>query len=292
MKPLAESISKAELASEIARLTPMKHFRGLDIYQVHGDDAPRLMLEIGRIRELVFRGAGAGRGEARDLDHLDTSQLGYKQLIVWDPVTEELVAMYRFQNGEHALTGGDEVLRTSSLFTYTDRFRKDWLPHAIELGRSVVNPFAKRKTLGFFAVWQGLGALIQAYPQLSCFFGNVTLYKNFPKEVLDTLVATCENWYAPPEPLMQAKLALKYNSPAKPLPRPEDDSPLTRMQALKEALAAHEARIPPILQSYMGLSNDIYLGETAADQDFGDAYEIAIVVPIKNIAPDVLKKFL
>jgi len=292
VKPLADPISKTELASEIARLTPMKHFRGLDIYQLHGDQCPRLMLEIGRIRELVFRAAGAGRGEPRDLDHLDTSQLGYKQLIVWDSETEELVAMYRFQHGEHALMGGDEVLRTSSLFTYSDSFRQDWLPHAIELGRSVVNPSAKRKTLGFFAVWQGLGALIQAYPQLTCFFGNVTLYKDFQKEVLDLLVATCENWYAPPEPLMQAKPTLKYHSKAKALPLPIDDSPFTRMQALKEALTLHETRIPPILQSYMGLGNEIYLGETAADHDFGDAFELAIVVPIRHISEEVLKKFM
>ncbi|RTE85894.1 MULTISPECIES: GNAT family N-acetyltransferase [Gammaproteobacteria] len=294
MKPIAQPIPAEALASEFNQIEPLKAFRGLEIYQLHGDECPNIMLEIGRIRELVFRQAGAGRGEERDLDSLDTGALGYLQLVVWDPVNLQIVALYRFQKGEHAVEGGDAWLRTSTLFDYSDEFRSKWLPNAIELGRSVVNPEAKKKTLGFFAVWQGLGALIQAYPQMSCFFGNVTLYKTLGEDVLNTIVGYCETWYAPTTPLLTAKSGLQFSSRsevAKAVQQVDSESSNQRIQRLKEALDALGERVPPILQSYMGLGANIYMGQTALDADFGEAFELGIVVPIKAIPAEVLEKF-
>lgn len=293
MKPLAEPVAASSIAKELNSLSPLKVFRKLEIYQLHGDECPQTMLEIGRIRELVFRQAGAGRGEERDIDTLDRGELGYKQLVVWDPNAEQIVALYRFQLGVHALEGGDKWLRTTTMFDYSERFREEWLGNGIELGRSVVNPEARKKTLGFFAVWQGLGALLQAYPDMSCFFGNITLYKGLGEKALDSIVSHCETWYAPPEPLLLAKPELRFQAgkPHSDISKSIPSTPQDRICTLKAQLDNLNTRVPPILQSYMGLGAGIFMGQTAADDDFGDAYEMGIVVPIQAIDQEVLAKF-
>ncbi len=54
------------------------------------------MREVGRLREMAFRGAGGGTGREVDIDEEDLAGDGYYQLIVWDPAAEEIVGGYRF----------------------------------------------------------------------------------------------------------------------------------------------------------------------------------------------------
>jgi len=54
------------------------------------------MLEVGRLREMAFRDAGAGTGKKVDIDEFDVGDIKYKQLIVWDPKNEEIIGGYRF----------------------------------------------------------------------------------------------------------------------------------------------------------------------------------------------------
>lgn len=292
MKAIAAPVPSELLVRELSELSPLRQFRGLEIYSFQGDQYPSLMYEIGRIRELVFRSVGAGRGEPVDLDALDEGPHSYHQLLVWDPQHEQVVALYRYQFGAKTLGPEGVKVRTEGLFEFSSEFREHWLPQGIELGRSVVNPDARKRTLGFFAVWQGLGALIEHNPSLCCFFGNVSLYQNLSAPALDTMISFCQQHYAPPQPLMQARPSLKYRvTEERVLPDLSDYSTTECIAQLRTLLNEHSVRIPPILQSYMGLGRGIYFEDAAADADFGDAYEMAIIVPIRAIDPAVLEKF-
>lgn len=286
------------IAAELNESSSLTSFRNLEIHAFRGDDCPLALREIGRLREAGFRSAGAGRGGAIDLDDLDNGPHSYDQLIAWDPERLEIVAMYRYQLGSRAVTlGNDDCLRTARLFDYAPAFRRDLLPTAIELGRSVVNRAAKRHHLGFFAVWAGLGALLKRHPETQYFFGNVSLYQSLNATARDLLIAYLEQVYAPPEVFLRARPEVRYQHPASGLALTAvdpatTDTPEHRIQHLRQLLAVHGEPIPPIVQSYLALSNDIWCGETVHDQDFGDALEIGIIVPVANINAAVKKRFI
>jgi len=57
-------------------------------------------------------------------------------------------------------------LATAELFHFTEKFRKEYMPHMIELGRSFVQPSyqtTSRNSKGLYALdnlWDGLGAIL------------------------------------------------------------------------------------------------------------------------------------
>ncbi|MFO8029593.1 MAG: GNAT family N-acyltransferase [Cyclonatronaceae bacterium] len=286
------------VADELSGLQPMLTFRGLDVYEFHGRDGPTVMREIGRLRERIFRKSGAGRGGEMDLDDLDFGPCAYTQLIAFDPEEEDIVATYRYQLGSRAAEGGDQVFRTSTLFDYSDDFRRNRLPYAMELGRSVVNDRAKRQRFGLFAIWKGLSALLDEHSGLRYFFGNVTLYKTMDAEARDLLVAWLENHYPPPGPMLRAKPHVHYRSRYEQSTAVRDavdgdlpDTPSNRIKKLRSLLADYGETLPPILQSYMAAGTGIWFGDTVVDEDFGNALEIGIVIPVSNIDRDFRSRF-
>ena len=286
MIPLIEPIPAAELAGEIAGHTPLGRFRGLEIHSLHADECPAVIREIGRLRERAFREVGAGRNVPCDIDDLDFGPAAYRQLVVWDPETREIVAVYRYQRGWLAASHGDEVLRTHSLFRYSPAFDREVKPACIELGRSVVNQQARRRTLGLFAIWTGLHALLNEHAELRYFFGNVSLYASMDVFARDLLIAFLEQHYRPPEPMLLAHETLRHRVDPQAraqIPRTVRPDPAERVRLLRELIAPLGEQIPPILQSYMGLSHEIWFGETARDADFGNALEIGLVVPVAAI---------
>ena len=96
--PLIEPVSRKLLREELTtdRLVRPTRIGSNEVYIFTALKAPNLMQEVGRLRELTFRVAGAGFGTAVDIDHFDTDVYPCKQLIVWDPLAEEIIGGYRF----------------------------------------------------------------------------------------------------------------------------------------------------------------------------------------------------
>ena len=100
-EPIIEPVSKELLRSE---LTPERQLRmtnksNNEIYIITAHNAPNVMREIGRLREIAFREAGGGTGKPMDIDEFDTCANCYKQLIVWNPEAEEIIGGYRYMLG-------------------------------------------------------------------------------------------------------------------------------------------------------------------------------------------------
>ncbi|MCC5856026.1 MAG: GNAT family N-acetyltransferase [Idiomarina sp.] len=283
--PLAQAENRDQLRHELTQLTPLSHVRGLQVFTFKAEEAPTVMREVGRIRELIFRDAGAGRNLERDLDPLDFGPNCYQQLLVWDPKRSEVVALYRFKLGVEAIQDLPS-LRTTQLFNYTEEFKANILPFAIELGRSVVNHEAKAARFGFFALWVGLEALLHKYPHVEFFFGNVSLYKTLGQAPLNLLVSFCQLHYRPPTRFLAAKPELILHAEWPNNQNYLNANARERIQALQGHLDHYHIKIPKILQSYLSLSTDIWFDDAARDADFGEAYELSIIVPVKAIAKD------
>ena len=88
IQPIEKEVLKRELTPELQlRMTNKSHN---EIYVITAHNAPNVMKEIGRLREIAFREAGGGTGKAMDIDEFDTCENCYKQLIVWNPEAERV----------------------------------------------------------------------------------------------------------------------------------------------------------------------------------------------------------
>ena len=143
MKPIIPPIDRKLLEQELNSKTFVRETNKGEnqIYIVDQHDSPNMLLEIGRLREVTFRAAGGGTDKDCDLDDFDICDNCYKQLIVWNPENQEIVGGYRFiRCADSKSPDGNFHLATTELFTFSDKFKKEYLPYTIELGRSFVQP--------------------------------------------------------------------------------------------------------------------------------------------------------
>ena len=187
IQPIARSLLKAELTKE--KLLRRTNKSNNEIYIVTAHDAPQVMREIGRLREVAFRYYGGGTGLAMDIDEYDTMENPYRQLLVWDPEEEQILGGYRFLCGSDIRFDANQkpVLATAHLFNYSPTFIRDYLPFTVELGRSFVTleyQATRSSSRGLFVLdnlWDGLGALSVVDPTLKYYFGKVTMYNTYNK---------------------------------------------------------------------------------------------------------------
>ena len=102
MEEIIAQIGKDVLKSELTQERGLRFTNksNNEIYVGTAHDAPNVMKEVGRLREIAFRAAGGGTGKSMDIDEYDVMPKPYKQLIVWNPEAEEIVVVYLYLLGE------------------------------------------------------------------------------------------------------------------------------------------------------------------------------------------------
>jgi len=144
----------------------------LSVLVAEAAQAPGILHEIGRLREITFRLAGEGAGKEIDLDQYDAH---YKHLFVWNEETSEIVGAYRVAYTADVIQRyGVSGLYTNSLFHMNPAlFRR--LGPSIELGRSFVRPEYQKKAMPLFLLWNGIGQLVARRPECRHLFGPVSI---------------------------------------------------------------------------------------------------------------------
>ncbi|MCX6311010.1 MAG: GNAT family N-acetyltransferase [Bacteroidetes bacterium] len=295
MQALIPPVARHLLEQELNEHTFVRDARGGEnqIFIVNIHNAPNTLQEIGRLRELTFRAAGGGTDKACDLDDFDTCEKCYEQLIVWSPENKEIVGGYRFIRCCDSRTpDGNYHLATTELFTFSDNFKKDFLPYTIELGRSFVQPnyqpsISNRK--GLFSLdnlWDGLGALVVDNPDMKYFYGKVTTYRHYNVEARDYILHFM-NHYFPDEnhlvtPIHPVQIKTDVSSFEKEL---DTLNYKEGHKILNQHVRALGENIPPLVNSYMNLSATMLNFGTAVNDEFGDVDETGIMVTISDIYP-------
>ena len=124
--PVPKELLKAEL-TEDKRLRYTNRSNN-EIYIVTAFDAPNVMREIGRLREIAFRAAGGGTGKDVDIDEFDTMEVPYKQLVVWNPENDDIIGGYRFIYGGDVQMdeNGMPMMATAhGMFRFSEKFMKE-----------------------------------------------------------------------------------------------------------------------------------------------------------------------
>lgn len=298
MRP--EIIQPVPLELLLEELTPEKKLRmtnksNNEIYIFTYHDSPNLMREIGRLREITFRMAGGGTGKELDWDEFDTCENCYKQLIVWNPESQEIIGGYRYLMGDEWEYDeeGQPILATSHMFRFSDKFIKEYAPYTIELGRSFVTPeyqSSKRGAKSLFALdnlWDGLGALTVINPDVKYFFGKMTMYPSYIRRGRDMILYFLKKHFDDKENLIVPMKPLKIEADPKELEAlfSEEDFKAD-YRILNREIRSLGYNIPPLVNAYMNLSPTMKLFGTAINYGFGDVEETGILIAVDEILED------
>lgn len=288
MEPIIDAVDKDILQSELREefLWRNTNKAGNQIYIIKAHEAPQVMQEIGRLRELSFRTAGGGTGKAVDIDEYDLHPNGYTQLIVWDPVEREILGGYRYIIPRSSYP---ECISTEHYFTFSDRFRMKYLPYTMELGRSFVQP--KYQVTGslkaLFALdnlWDGVGSVILSNPDVKYLFGKVTMYGEYNKDARNLLVYFLRKYFPDHEHLMQTKYPIKMDINNSEMAKIFTGRTFAEdYKILSRSIRNFEEVIPPLINSYMQLSPTMKVFETAVNPDFGNVEETGILITIGDL---------
>ncbi|MGN0224494.1 MAG: GNAT family N-acetyltransferase [Prevotella sp.] len=291
IKPVEKELLKSELTPDKQlRMTNKSHN---EIYVVTAHNAPNVLREIGRLREIAFREAGGGTGKPLDLDEFDLCDNCYKQLIVWNPEEEEIIGGYRYLYGSewniNDKTGQPE-LATSHMFHFSEKFLKEYMPYTVELGRSFVaveyqNVRKDKKSI--FALdnlWDGLGALTVINPDVKYFFGKMTMYPSYIRRGRDMILYFLKKHFDDKENLIVPMKPLKIEADPKELEAlfSEEDFKAD-YRILNREIRSLGYNIPPLVNAYMNLSPTMKLFGTAINYGFGDVEETGILIAVDEI---------
>ena len=290
IQPIAKEILKRELTPDRQlRMTNKSHN---EIYVITAHNAPNVMKEIGRLREIAFREAGGGTGKDMDIDEFDTCDNCYKQLIVWNPEAEEIIGGYRYLLGTDwdYDEKGQPILATSHMFHFSDRFIKEYAPWTIELGRSFVSLPYQSSRMGaksLFALdnlWDGLGALTVIKPNVKYFFGKMTMYPSYIRKGRDMILYFLKKHFDDKEKLIIPMKPLEMDTD------PQEFEHLFAGESFKEDYKVLNGEIrklgyniPPLVNAYMSLSPTMKLFGTAINYGFGDVEETGILIAVDEI---------
>jgi putative hemolysin len=292
--PVAEPVPRDLLAEEIAVLPGqclMENAREFSVYLAEARQIPRVLEEIGRLRELTFRAAGEGTGEARDLDRFDPY---YLHLFLWNSEKREIAGAYRLGNVPRILARyGQKGLYTNTLFRFRPGFLAQLGP-ALELGRSFIGPDYQRQFAPLLLLWKGIGAYIARHPEYSKLIGAVSVSNQYSPASRELIARYFEKENMLPEwrgavkarrPL-RGKLVQKWETTALAsiLPDVED------LSAPIADLEPDGKGIPILVRQYVKLGGKLLA--FSVDPQFGNTLDGFVMVDLTRTGPEILARYM
>jgi putative hemolysin len=293
-QPVAAAEPGELLAAELKQLGAERRLvesGDLAVYLVKANEAPRMLRELGRVREVTFRAAGEGTGKRRDLDRFDRY---YWQLLLWNKTKQELVGGYRAGDTAEILAEqGVRGLYTSTLFRYDTRLFEKIGP-ALELGRSFVRPEYQRQYAPLLLLWKGIARLLAAHPKTPMLFGAVSISNDYSKASREMIFRFFEAH------IQEDELAglIEPRRPFRPAwLRPWDCRvmchALRDLEELSEPITDVEADgkgLPILLRQYAKIGGKL-LGFNV-DRKFSNVLDGLVMVDLRQTGTAVLERFM
>ena len=293
-QPIAPAEPAELLAAELSKLGPdrcLAESGDLAVYLTNANETPRMLQELGRLREMTFRLAGEGTGKRRDLDRFDRY---YWQVLLWHRTKQELVGAYRAGNTAEILAerevGG---LYTSTCFRYDARLFEKIGP-ALELGRSFVRPEYQRQYAPLLLLWKGIARLLATHAETPVLFGAVSISNDYSKTSREMIYRFFEariqedelsGMIEPRRPFRPARL------------RPWDCSAmclaLRDLDELSQPITDVETDgkgLPILLRQYAKIGGKL-LGFNV-DRKFSNVLDGLVVVDLRKTAPAILERYM
>lgn len=295
--PVDRNLLIAELTSD--RFVRPTNKAGNLIYDFSAHEAPNLMREVARLREESYRPYGSSLGHEMDTDVFDTMDKPYRQLIVWDPDNQEIVAGYRYMMGRDVVlkADGQPNLSSSHILHYSDTFIRDYLPVGMELGRAFVQPKYTTRDAGIKAlfaldnIWDGLGALIHNNPHLRYLFGKVTTHSIYHAYARELIFAFLERYYHQ-DLLAKPIVAIPLSKQAHQVVSHFPDDTVEGFHALQRTVRELGTTVSPMFSAYLNLSDTMAYFGSSLNDELGSAYESGIMMDLERIYPEKIERYI
>lgn len=284
--PVDPAIFEPELAS--LRASSLLFKQGwFEVFLANTKQAPHLLREVFRQREVAFRAVGEGTGKSIDRDVFDDH---YVHLLIWHASSREIVGAYRLActedvMGQHGVAG----LYTSTLFDFDEELIARIGP-AMELGRSFVVPHWQKSHQPLKLLWAGIAAVLRARPKIKTLFGPVSISADLSPLSRSLIREVLSEHYGDRE---FARL-VKPRNPLAEWGSREDRLSVTaalgNVEALAGAIAWLEGRnaMPVLIRQYLNLRGR-FAGFNV-DAEFSQALDGLVFVGVDDIPAAVLER--
>ena len=258
-----------------------------DVFCTPSTRIPHIMNEIGRLREITFRGVGEGTNRSMDLDEYD---LYYHQLFVWDRSAGKLVGAYRVGIGDDILRRfGIRGFYIQSLFRINRKF-KSVLRQSMELGRSFITEEYQRKPLPLFLLWKGILYFLIKNSDYRYLVGPVSISNRFSEFSKSMIIHYIQKNYYNREFARYVKPRTKYVVPGYNIDEDiilESASDLQKFDRFIDDVETSGYKMPILLKRYLKLNGKIIAFNV--DPKFNNALDGLLVldlfdVPMETIA--------
>jgi len=289
IRDIASPVEPARVSRTVAALPEDRVLAQAGDYRVYAAGAhelPGVLEEIGRLRELSFRGEGEGTGNSLDLDGFDQV---YTHLFVWNAASSEIVGAYRMGLADRILAAqGARGLYTTTLFHFGRPFLNRVSP-GIELGRSFVRPEYQRNPQPLYLLWRAIGAFVARNPHYRYLFGPVSISQEYSHTSRELIVG-----YFDQRPGSNTfEVRPRHPWPANSFhPKPMGPELLSGVDELASVIAELEPdgkKLPVLLRQYLGMGAQV-IGFNV-DRRFSNALDALIIVDLLRCRNTALAKY-
>lgn len=293
-EPVAAAVPREALEGELRALGKdglLTTFGSLEVYCTLGRSVPRLLDEIGRLREETFRAVGEGTGRARDLDRFDQ---WYDHIVAWDTRRGCVVGAYRAAHIDEVIRKyGRASIYLGTLFDFREPFFR-LLGPSIELGRSFIRAEHQRSFTPLLALWRGIGEYVAQRPKHARLIGPVSVSADYDHASRALLVRYLRWHHFDPllSALVKPRTPFRAASGLAVLGR--EAAAVREVEDFSDLIAAGDdprrRGVPVLLRQYLKLGGRV-LGFNI-DPAFGNALDCLTVVDLTRTPDAVLSKYM
>jgi putative hemolysin len=285
---IVDAIDKQLLKDEIELLPPdCLLFKQVNysVYCAGALKIPKVLCEIGRLRELTFRAVGEGTNRKTDVDEYD---LYYNHLFLWDESTHSIAGAYRIGMGKEILHNyGVKGFYLRSLF----KMKKEFVPvlnESIELGRSFIVKEFQRTPLPLFLLWKGILHFLVRNLDYRYLIGPVSIsnsFSNLSKSmIVDFITKKHFNNDLAKYVKPKKRFRVKLNRDARRITK--NVKTLKDIDHIVKDIES-DNRFPVLLRKYIELNGKIICFNI--DPKFNDALDGLLVLDLFNIPEETIQ---
>ena len=293
-KPLVAPQKPQDLAEEIAGL-PDKQLLGfsgeLFVYMAYAGQIPKVLREIGLLREITFRGVGEGTGKSIDLDLFDEH---YIHLFIWNRQHSHIVGAYRLGSTDEIVGSfGKTGLYTYTLFKYRDHLLKRLGP-ALELSRSFVRQEYQKNYAPLQLLWKGISQFVVLHPQYKVLFGAVSISNDYKSYSRRLMVAFLKNnvFLSDLSKMVRPRKAYRHKFATEFRKKKSEFWPrdIVELSSWVSGIEPDGKGIPILLKQYLKLGGKLL--SFNIDPCFGNVLDGLIMVDLTCTEPRLLRRYM
>ena len=262
-----------------------------ECYFSKADAIPNVMREIGRLREITFRGVGEGTNDEIDLDRYDNH---YHHLFLWDKEAKKLVGAYRMAIGAEVYEKyGIKGFYINELFNFDPEIHP-FFKKCIEMGRAFVSAEYQQKPMPLFLLWRGIVHVTLRNPNQKFIVGGVSISNQFSDFSKSLMIEFMKSHYFDStvgqyvRPKKEFKVKLSEEDKQFIFAASEHD--LNKFDKLIDELEPNMLRLPVLIKKYIKQNAKVIAFNV--DPNFNDAIDGLMYIRVSDIPDSTVQPVL